>query len=346
MVRLPAISVPRSRTLRSDNILFYHPGYPTPVNILFSLIKRIGYHPSQPDLFGVDAQIALLACQIVASNAFATGYLASDDKGIRRADTGPDSVLTRSEYWFFVEGDDEYPVVPSFRDWQFPHDRLPSFWPLRAAESLSTWNRCPVTNTSYALTEAHIIPKEESEWFLINGMHRYGKGRYDIDDPSNIVTLRSDVHICLDRRVFAFVPKPDEHQVQEFVLHALDPRYADFAASYQNRTVHLFAWAVIHLVKPFIVGGVDRRIAKFSRVKTGSDEGSGKGLPKAKIELLEGASLIALYGGGGSRSASPLKRKASSPKDECDFDEGEEESAKEASDDDCSTDHSTLALVM
>ncbi|RSL45308.1 hypothetical protein CEP51_016103 [Fusarium floridanum] len=355
MVRLPAISVPRSRTLRSDNILFYHPGYPTPVNILFSL-PRVDQSPSEPDLFGVDAQIALLACQIVASNVFATGYLASDEKGIRRADTGPDSVLTQSEYWFFVEGDDEYPVVPSFRDWQFPHDRLPSFWPLRAAESLSTSNRCPVTNASYALTEAHIIPKEESEWFLINGMHRYGNGRYDIDDPSNIVTLRSDVHICLDRRVFAFVPKPDKHQVQEFVLHVLDPRYADFAASYQNRTVHLsdvvsqeylfarFAWAVIHLVKPFIVGGVDRRIAKFSRAKTGSDEGSGKGLPKAKIELLEGPSLMALYGGGCSRSASPRKRKASSPKDEWDFDESVEESAGEASDHDWYAEHLELVV--
>ena len=115
MVRLPAISVPRSRTLRSDNILFYHPGYPTPVNILFSL-PRVDQSPSQPDLFGVDAQIALLACQIVASNVFATGYLASDDKGIRRADTGPDSVLTQSEYWFFVEGDGKRALrVPSNR---------------------------------------------------------------------------------------------------------------------------------------------------------------------------------------------------------------------------------------
>ncbi|KAH7000492.1 hypothetical protein EDB80DRAFT_765749 [Ilyonectria destructans] len=317
-----------------DKTLFYHPGYPSPVNILFGL-PRVDQSPSQPDLFGVDAQIALLACQIVANNAFVTGYLASDDKGTRRADTGPDSVLTQSEYWFFVQDDDEYPVVPSFRDWQFPHDRLPSFWPLQTTESPSTSNRCPVTNTSYTLTEAHIIPREESEC-----------GRYDVDDPSNIVTLRSDVHICLDRRAFAFVPKPDEHQVKEFVVHVLDPRHADFATSYQNRTVYLseivsqeylfarFACAVIHLVKPFIVGGVDRRIAKLSRVKTGSDDGGGKGLPKAKIELLEGASLMALYGGSGSGSASPRKRKASSPKDECEFDEFEEKSAKEASDDD------------
>lgn len=372
MVRLTAIPVPRPRTLRSDNILFYHPGYPSPVNILFSL-PRVDQSPSQPDLFGVDAQVALLACQIIANNAFATSYLASDDKGTRCADTGPDSVLTQREYWFFVQGDgkralpyspisntnegiDEYPVIPSFRDWQFPHNRLPSFWPLQTTESISTLNRCPVTNTSYALTEAHIIPREETEWFLINGIHRYGSGRYDIDDPSNIVTLRSDVRICFDRRVFAFVPKPDEHQVKEFVVHMLDSRHADFATSYQNRTVYLsemvsqeylfarFAWAVIHLVKPFIIGGVDRRIAKFSRVKTGSDDGGGKGLPKAKIELLEGASLMALYGGGGSRSASPRKRKTSSPKNECEFDEYEEKSAEEASDNDWYAEHLELVL--
>ncbi|KAH8679276.1 hypothetical protein BGZ61DRAFT_310947, partial [Ilyonectria robusta] len=341
----------------SDNILFYRPGYPSPVNILFGL-PRVDQSPSQPDLLGIDAQVALLACQIVANNAFATGYLASDDKGTRCADTDPDSVLTRSEYCFFVQGDGkhEYPVVPSFRDWQFPHDRLPPFWPLQTTESKSTSNRRPVTNTSYALTEAHIIPREETEWFLINGMHRYGSGRYDIDDLSNIVTLRSDVRICFDRRVFAFVPKPYEHQVKEFVVHILDPRHTDFVTSYQNRTVYLsemvspeylfarFAWAIIHLVKPFIVGGVDRRIAMYSRAKTGSDDGGGKGLPKAKIELLEDASLMALYGGGGSRSASPRKREASSPKDECEFDEYEEKSAKEASDDDWYAEHLELVL--
>ncbi|KAL6399320.1 hypothetical protein AUP68_17866 [Ilyonectria robusta] len=82
----------------------------------------------------------------------------------------------------------------------------------------------------------------------------------------------------------------------------------------------------------------------YSRAKTGSDDGGGKGLPKAKIELLEGASLMALYGGGGSRSASPRKREASSPKDECEFDEYEEKSAKEALDDDWYAEHLELVL--
>jgi hypothetical protein len=88
-------------------IWFLHPGYPDGTNSLLTLprVDRISGTPGTPDTFGVHHRTALVACQIVANNAFDTGVLALDKAGERRVDTPPDGILTEEKYYLIVDGD-------------------------------------------------------------------------------------------------------------------------------------------------------------------------------------------------------------------------------------------------
>ncbi|KAJ8129742.1 hypothetical protein O1611_g3886 [Lasiodiplodia mahajangana] len=153
-------------------IHFCHPGYPPPYDLLFKLPRLDLHSPDSTSASsnlrpqrGVHYETALLACQIVANNAF-NGFLATDRQGRERVVPGSDlpldGVLTASQYWFFAEEPDDvllheeavgtslvmasnpslnspstegepkaplpYAVVPSFQDWAFPHDRMPKTW--------------------------------------------------------------------------------------------------------------------------------------------------------------------------------------------------------------------------
>lgn len=91
-------------------ISFRHPAYKDPDNILFRL-PRLDHpeHTSTLDrsppqtqtepgtVTGVHHRTALLACQIVANNAF-HGYLATDRDG-QDVVVGPDGILTDETYW-------------------------------------------------------------------------------------------------------------------------------------------------------------------------------------------------------------------------------------------------------
>ncbi|KAK7407884.1 hypothetical protein QQX98_009943 [Neonectria punicea] len=317
MLRRPPPAAPKPRALAPNKISFHHPGYSRPVNVLFCL-PRVDPSPGRPGEYGVHARTALVACQIVANNAFA-GYLAADEKGTRRIEIDPRAVLTESDYWFFVDGDDQYPIVPSFCDWEFPHGRLPSYWQLSIEESSAASNRCHITRANYAVTGAHCIPKEEGDWFALNGMHRYSSGRGDTENPGNIIPLKSDVHACLDLRECAFVPKPDEAGEEAPALHVLNSSFPDFAELFHNSTLMgnyvcgeyllaRFAWAVIQQVKPFVTEGFQRRIARFGRVSTDDDPmPPGKQLTEATVDWLKGDLLREQYGGGGSKRASQTK---------------------------------------
>jgi hypothetical protein len=45
---------------------------------------------------------ALIACQIIANNAFSTGYLTLDRAGQQRIDTPPNGILTEKVYYFII----------------------------------------------------------------------------------------------------------------------------------------------------------------------------------------------------------------------------------------------------
>lgn len=98
---------------------------------------------------------------------------------------------------------DPYPIVPSFRDWRFPHGRLPSEW--LSSHALSTVSaqtsnpplqtlsflRCYLTGLRMGTNKCHLVPGHQSEWFSANGMADYvPDGRENIDHEANIISLR------------------------------------------------------------------------------------------------------------------------------------------------------------
>ncbi|KAM0471813.1 hypothetical protein ACHAPX_009206 [Trichoderma viride] len=62
-------------------IIFRHPGYHSPTNVLLTLAKADCEDCNGTVVFGLHHGTALLACQIIANNAFNSGYLAMDSAG-------------------------------------------------------------------------------------------------------------------------------------------------------------------------------------------------------------------------------------------------------------------------
>ncbi|KAL7964329.1 hypothetical protein HDV63DRAFT_390338 [Trichoderma sp. SZMC 28014] len=83
---------------RSDHcllLMFRHPGYLGPTNVLLALAKSDCEDRDGKVIFGLHHETALLACQIIANNAFNSGYFARDSAGFQRVnvpvgDAGPD----------------------------------------------------------------------------------------------------------------------------------------------------------------------------------------------------------------------------------------------------------------
>ncbi|KAI1125364.1 hypothetical protein F5Y10DRAFT_247260 [Nemania abortiva] len=316
---------PASRPLTTepvDEIKFHHPGYKDGSGILFSL-PRLDRSLTPPDGVrnGVHYGTALTACQIVANNAF-HGYLATNREGSERVDPdlSRDHLLTKSDYWFIVPADGHsgpnpppYPVVPSFRDWAFPHRDMPN-WP-RPKNPPGVDiddSRCIVTRVGGLVNNCHLIPVADEKWFKANHMAQwYGKHR-DINEKTNKITLRHDLHFALDAYMFAVVPKANNYVVHQ--LFATDSFEKEFASAFHNHIVlqpsevipeflfARFARAILMLVKAFITqGGVRRNIVRLQAV---DDEDY-----TTKTEWLSPEQLANQYSGGGTKSASPPKRK-------------------------------------
>ncbi|POS81084.1 hypothetical protein DHEL01_v200500 [Diaporthe helianthi] len=97
-----------------------------------------------------------------------------------------------------------YPIVPSFKDWWFPHNRLPSEWktthhppsplqrsstqPTNLSPTHTSRSRCCITDMLMGTNRCHVIPSKQSDWFGMNGMREYALGLTgNIDDEANIV---------------------------------------------------------------------------------------------------------------------------------------------------------------
>jgi hypothetical protein len=87
-----AYSLPPTELLSRDAIRFLHPGYSIE-NILLSLprVDRV----ENTTTFGVHYMTALLACQIIAGNAFDTSHLTLDKEGQRPVNLPLDDILNR-----------------------------------------------------------------------------------------------------------------------------------------------------------------------------------------------------------------------------------------------------------
>ncbi|KAK0713847.1 hypothetical protein B0T26DRAFT_742347 [Lasiosphaeria miniovina] len=223
----------------------------------------------------LDGITALLACQIIAGNAFANSYLSLDKAG------------QQQEYYFIVQGSVLYPIVPSFQDWEFLHGRIPDWWPSTNADLITTLT-CGITNAGYAVEEAYLVPKEEKRWYQENVMRTYGTG--DINNQGNLLPMRKDLHYYpFNARWFIIIPKvPTCHNTLVESLHFKSRAYL-FAR---------FAWAILFRANLFVIAGQDRQIIQVSRDKSSNVE--------YKTKYCTGEDLENAYGGGGSKTATPL----------------------------------------
>lgn len=360
---MPASTSPdlwSSQFPRQAPILLRHPGYPPPADCLF-LFPRVD---RQGDRVGIHHATALLACQIVANNAF-EGKLYHDREGNRPVSTPRNGVLCEDEYYFHVQappaadaaadndnpaanananpadanvaapiGPYRYPVLPRFADWKFPSEK--SFrrlgWPSttpqrpRASEGRGDGKVCALSGALWSLEMAHLVPTNESRWYSANGISVVASG-FDVHSEANMVCLRSDLHKAMDDRMFAVVPKTDMFRPHPpgsvpsasepeamYVVHVLaewTPTISQLASVYQNQPIGChallspqcllarFAWAIFQQMKRFIITG-------------------GYGLPHVVLSQAEDGSFISraltpqqamvMYGGGGSKNATPLKR--------------------------------------
>jgi len=121
-----------------------------------------------------------------------------------------------------------FPVVPRFQDWYFPHGKLPPSWERsdisnllpdvstqRSQSSAALAARdysCRSSGCEERTTVAHICPRAENDWFHKNSMQRYVSntrrtGSGAIDDSSNVLLLRQDLHTAFDAHRLTFIPK-------------------------------------------------------------------------------------------------------------------------------------------
>ncbi len=122
---------------RVDGVLsIRHPAFPTK-----SLI-RLGSSDGSAESPGLDYSVIHAICAVIAGNSW-DGYFtkAEDIYNGEAAARGPrvprDQIIPPGRYFFHVPSypDGRYPVVPTFRAWQFPHDNIPALWntlPLQA----------------------------------------------------------------------------------------------------------------------------------------------------------------------------------------------------------------------
>jgi len=97
--RLEAHTIPPTNLVSQGQIRFLHPGY-APPNTLLSLarVDRV----ADTATFGVNHRTAVLACQIIANNAFDTGRLTLDKAGQQPVQVPLDGILTEKIYYFVV----------------------------------------------------------------------------------------------------------------------------------------------------------------------------------------------------------------------------------------------------
>jgi hypothetical protein len=148
-------------------------------------------------------------------------------------------------------------------------------------------------------------------------MGRYGRELLcNIDDPANILRLKSDLHRCFDKRWFAIIPKSIEIPApnsSQYVTHILLkeaaelwPTYHKTPVQYLDENAHYylfarFAWAILLQVKPFIIAGFSRHVIRIQM--------SGEEINREE-KFLNGSQLKAYYGGGGSKRANPLSKRS------------------------------------
>ncbi|EGX87738.1 hypothetical protein CCM_09360 [Cordyceps militaris CM01] len=324
-----------------QDIIFRHPGYDDDNNVLLKLFAPDARPSSSASSsIGLHAGYALTVCGIVAGNRW-DGWLSErrdDPTGISLV-ADRDTMLDKHSYYFHLPHDNDndnqddntpYPIVPTFREWRFPHDRLPPSWtqtaPPEPIQQLQMYTvsglsialrqrdgTCRITGCQEGVQTAHVCPRAEEDWYLRNGMSRYNYGNSDsAHNIANVLLLRADLHIAFDKPGFVFVPKPSiSGESQKFVFHCVEPS-PEFGYLYHNRVTQglrvseelLFArlaWSIFPLLSSFLKSKIPRRLC----LRSSNDNGrTATGPFFASAEQCEDL----LTKGNKSRNASPKKR--------------------------------------
>lgn len=322
-------------------IHFRHPSYPDGSNLLLDL-----FAPDHPE-GGIQYDLAITACGIIAGNRW-DGWFTETKDGSRLSFL-PDDILKERTYYFHLPSPSTaletpapyiYPIVPTFHHWEFPHYLLPSPWnalDIAAPQHTQTFalsslypalvfrdSSCPMSGCKEGTQAAHICPRGEVEWFRRNQMSQYNlnplmSGNQALDDTSNALLLRADLHSQFDALKFIFVPKaspampgagpgpgPSTPRPQ-YVTHLLLPS-DELGILYHNTLLRpindvstsflfaRFAWSIFRFVEPFLCGGVARNLI-------------GTGIcAETRGKLFSGAECKQLTKAVRSRSESPSKK--------------------------------------
>lgn len=195
-------------------VFFLHPGYKDNHNILLTLPAF--------DSGGIHHATAHIACAILANGRW-DGFLSLSRDGPRLS-ANPDDVLPHGRYYFCIEGEEQYPVVPTFDEFLCPASLPPSYssapiLPTSADDAIRRDVTCRITASALPNETAHIIPAAQSDWWQQNCMFLYtanpGRGQ-DTRCADNTILLRRDLHKMWDDHRFAVVPKAGK-----WVVHAL-----------------------------------------------------------------------------------------------------------------------------
>jgi hypothetical protein len=307
------LTPPAAPPVVHPQILFRHPGYDDSNNVLLKL--RATDSVAGGARHGLYAQFALEACGIIAGNRW-DGWLslssALDIASTEKIDAS--SILEGRSYYFHLppkQGDLDdtyanapYPITPTFREWRFPHEKLPRAWnlipdpdstpyPQFLGRTYATSNltfalrdrdlSCRISGYTEETQVAHLCPQKENDWWYANSMSTYNVGSETTpDDLSNVLLLRSDLHIAFDKPRFVFVPKPTSHpEVPNFVIHLLEES-AELHSLYQNRRLQpiragiemffaRFAWSIFPLLEGFLTNGERRRLVVREMIEFDSD---------------------------------------------------------------------------
>lgn len=281
----PSKVVPQSHITSSTTkrVNFYHPAYDRKDGLLFVL------YAFDATGGGIHYGLAHDACAIIADNRH-DGWLTATRDG-ERIEAHWDDILPLGNYWYHVpdksggttiisDAPYRWPVVTCFQDFEFP-ETLPDTWsriilpesPVNTG-SQSTYSSltrarditCRISNHATGVQVAHICPEHERDWFMSNSMPQYNSNisldpQNLLNDMSNLILLRSDLHTAFDDRKFVIYPK--DGNVDSFVVHMLEPT-SDIGSLYHNSRTHpihacriqflyaRFAWSIFPAISGFL----------------------------------------------------------------------------------------------
>ena len=324
-------------------IEFRHPWYSDAFgeNILLKL------RPYDGEDGGLQYGVALSACAIVAGNAW-DGWLTETKTG-RKITKDWDDLLLGSNYYFHVSPPGgsstsspfQYPIVPTFRHWRFPHADFPKQWrgpgstgnatqppPLASGVTAYVHNRdgaCVISKSRDCLERGHLCPRSESEWFSSNSMQRYNlstRVEPAIDDPANAISIRSDLHHAFDvQKKFVIAPK-----VSQWSVHFLEPTM-DIGDLYHNCPLNLsasispkfllsrFAWAIFPELGLFLRTNSTKAI----KVPVMTEHGMAE-----EVKMMGKDELTKIFNSTNSKSRTPSptkQQKRAAPEEDCDSDQ-------------------------